>query len=113
MNTQEDNKKFEDMSTTTPSASAVSLTTTLPLSGSTESRNNKKRKLDFIIPQTISENNIAKFSVLKKLNILLTRAEHHINYCGLEKGNIVARIEVSESHIPLEKDENSVMRCPH
>ena len=76
MSSQEENDKFEDTFTATPSASAVSITT-LPVPVTTDNR--KKRKLDDITPQTISENNITKFKVLKKLNIQLTRTEHHIN----------------------------------
>ncbi|MCG8049068.1 MAG: hypothetical protein N0E48_26275 [Candidatus Thiodiazotropha endolucinida] len=77
MNSQDDIDKFEDTSAITPSASALSMVT-LPPSGTTDNR--KKRKIDTITEQTISENNIAKFKVLKKLNIQLTRTDHHINY---------------------------------
>ena len=62
MSSQEENEKFEDTVSATPSASVVSIAT-LPPSGTTDHR--KKRKLDSITPQTIGENNIAKFKVLK------------------------------------------------
>ena len=78
MNTQDDINKFEDTSAITPSSSALSIAT-FPLSGTTENQKKKKkqkkktkkkkRKIDTITEQTISENNIAKFKALKKLNI--------------------------------------------
>lgn len=40
----------------------------------------KKRKIDDEDKPVISQHNIAKFKVLKKLNIQLTRTKHHIDY---------------------------------
>ena len=77
MSSQDLNDEFEDTVTATPSTSVTSIAT-LPPQGTTDNR--KKRKLDFPTQQTISENNIAKSKVLKKLHIQLTRTEHHINY---------------------------------
>ena len=77
MLSQDDNDKFQDTSAITPSTSAI-FVATLPPSGTTENR--KKRKIDTITEQTINENNITKFKVLKKLNIQLTRTDHHITY---------------------------------
>lgn len=77
MSSQEDNDTFLD---TVASPSTSVSQATLPLDGTTDNRNTKKRKLPEIEQQSISQQNQAKFKVLKKLNIQLTRTNHHINY---------------------------------
>ena len=108
MSSQEDNDTFED-TITSPSAS-VSMASH-PVDGLTDTRNLKKRKRDKINPQTISENNITRFKVLKKLNIQLTRTEHHINYlkkCERTKSipkslrvNLTPQVPVINSYLQL------------
>lgn len=112
MNSQDDSDKFEDTSAITPSASAVSIAA-FPPSGTTDNR--KKRKFDTITEQTISETNIAKFKVLKKLNIQLTRTDHHINYlkkCDRLKSipkslriNLTPQVPVVSSALQLKWEE--------
>ena len=78
MSSEEDN---ENEINPTPAIGTSVSKTTLPPEGTTDDRNSKKRKiLDDQPPQTISEKNITRFKVLKKLNIQLTRTNHHINY---------------------------------
>ena len=76
MTSQDDNKTFKGMLTTTPSAS-VSLTT-LPLGIPSYRNTNKTRKSGSTDPH--SENNIRIFKGQKKLNIQLTRSISHTNY---------------------------------
>ena len=113
MSSNEDNDNFED-TTASPSASAVSIAS-LPADGPTNNRDLKKRKRDEITPQTISENNITRFKVLKKLNIQLTRTEHHINYlkrCERTKSipkslrvNLTPQVPVINSYLQLRWEE--------
>ena len=98
----------------TPLGSSVS-TTTLPAEGNTDNRNLKKRKLDEFTPQTISEPNINSFKVLKKLNIQLTRTNHHCNYlskCQRTKTipkslrvNLTPQVPVVNSYLQLKWEE--------
>ena len=58
-----------------------------PLNRTATDRYSKKRKVEEENVQTISENNQARFKVLKKLNIQLTRTNHHISYLKKCKQN--------------------------
>ena len=94
MSSLEDNDTFED-TTASPSAS-VSMASH-PVDGLTGTRNLKKRKRDEINPQTISENNITRFKVLKKLNI---RPSLQQIQCATMK-NFSRKVERT---IPLDQD---------
>ena len=84
MSSQEDNDTFVD---TVASPSVSVSQTTLPLNRTATDRYSKKRKVEEENVQTISENNQARFKVLKKLNIQLTRTNHHISYLKKCKQN--------------------------
>lgn len=85
--------------------------TTLP----DETSSNKKRKIDEMEKPMNSQNNIAKFKVLKKLIIQLTRTRHHIEY--LEKSeqsksipkplrvNLTPQVPVINSTLSLKWEE--------
>ena len=77
MHSQDENEIFQDTvaSPSTPISQAA-----LQLSGSTDKRMNKKRKLPESTQLIISEKNQASFKVLKKLSIQMTRTDHYINY---------------------------------
>ena len=104
----------KDKSLTATPSTSVSLTT-LPI-GTPNSRTNlnKKRKLESTNPQ-ISDYNIAKFKVLKKLNIQLTRTNHHIAYlkkCHNNKSipkslrtNLTPQVPVVSSTLHLKWEE--------
>ena len=102
MSSQDDNDKFED-TTASPSTSVPMVS--LPVDGQTDTRSLKKRKRDEINPQTISENNITRFRVLKKLNIQLTRTEHHIKQ---SRKNNTARPRLSKILTPIDKSGHNV-----
>lgn len=78
--TQDENETYLD-TVASPSSSVSQVT--LPPDGATDNRTTKKRKTMETTQQSISEKNHASFKVLKKLNIQLTRTQHHITY--LEK----------------------------
>lgn len=71
----DDNETFLDTSAT-PSASRSAI----DLASAPNQQKQKKRKIDDSEKPSISESNQAKFKVLKKLNVQLTRTKHHIKY---------------------------------
>ena len=112
MSSQEDSERFVD--TLTSPSNSVSIAT-LPGEGITDNRNLKKRKFEDTPPIKISENNITKFKVLKKLNIQLTRTDHHISYlqrCEQSKTipkslrvNLTQQVPVINSYLQLRWEE--------
>ena len=76
MASQENSEKFED----TVATWSTSITSTQTRTDEDADRNTKKRKMGILGNSTISEFNIPRFKVLKKLNIQITRTNHHIAY---------------------------------
>ena len=102
MSSQEDNDKFGDR-IASPSTSVPMVS--LPVDGLADTRSLKKQKRDEINPQTISENNITWFRVLKKLTIQLTRTEHNIKQ---SRKNNTARSRLSKILTPIDKSGHNV-----
>ena len=102
MSSLEDKDKFEDMIAST--SASVSMAS-LPVDGLTDTSSLKKWKRDEINPQTISKNNIKQFKVLKKINIQLTRTEHHIKQ---SRKNNTASSRLKKILTPIDKSGHNV-----
>ena len=99
---------LETPSTNTPQG-------TFSTTDASTSQPQKKRRLDEISSVTISDFNQAKFKILKKLNIQLTRTKHHISYltkCDKSKiiprslrVNLIPQVPVINSELQLKWEE--------
>ena len=100
----------EDYEDTLETPSSNTPQGTFSTTDASTSQPQKKRRLDESSSVTISDFNQAKFKVLKKLNIQLTRTKHHISYLTkCDKSKIIPR-SLRVNLIPQVPVINSVLQ---